>query len=193
MIMKLVPLLDRSGRVRAWANPKTGWIWNLVGNVFALVAFDGVFNFAGSQIGWWYGDHLRDRYGRVVLSRRSTKIEGLNMPRSEKIPRPPKVNLPTGHPVLRWLSMPPLKRHEWADIKSLFDGLAQIRAYEEKLRNFQAKLQTAPFRHQPETHASPAAPGIDTIEAAFPAEATASNRKDFRHHQKRICPQVTQR
>ena len=138
--MKLVPLLDRSGNVKAWANPESGWIWNLAGNVFALIAFDGVFNFAGSQIGWWYGDHLRDRYGRVVLSRRRTKIEGLNMPRLEKIPRPPKVNLPSGHPVLRWLLMPPLKRHEWADIKSLFDRLAQIRAYEEKLRSFHQRV-----------------------------------------------------
>jgi len=103
--MKLVPLLDHSGNVKAWANPKSGWNW--VGNVFALIAFDGVFNLAGSQIGWWFGDHLRDRYGRVVLSRRSTKIDGLNMPRSEKIPEPPKVNLPSGHPELRWLLPPP--------------------------------------------------------------------------------------
>jgi hypothetical protein len=136
MIMKLVPLLDHSGHVKAWADRRSGWICNLAGNVFARVAFDGVFNLAGAQIGWWYGDHLRDRYGRVVLSRRSTKIEGLNMPRSEKIRLPPKVNLPSGHPVLRWLLMPPLKRHEWADIKSLFDRLAQIRAYEEKAAKF---------------------------------------------------------
>jgi len=136
MIMKLVPLLDRSGNVKAWANPKSGWICNLVGNVYALVAFDGVFNLSGAQIGWWYGDHLRDRYGRVVLSRRSTTIEGLKVPRSEQIPQPPKMNLPSGHPVLRWLLPPPLKRHEWADIKSLFDNLAQIRAFEKKLRSF---------------------------------------------------------
>ncbi len=137
--MKLVPLLDHSGNVKAWANPKSGWIWNWAGNVFALIAFDGVFNLSGSQIGWWFGDHLRDRYGRVVLSRRSTKIEGLNMPRSEKIPRPPNVNLPSGHPMLRWLLMPPLKRHEWADFSALSDGLAEIRAYEEKLRRFRRK------------------------------------------------------
>jgi len=140
MIMKLVPLLDRSGNVKAWANPKSGWIWNWAGNVFALIAFDGVFNLAGSQIGWWFGDHLRDRYGRVVLSRRSTKIDGLNMPRSEKIPEPPKVNLPSGHPELRWLLPPPLKRHDWADFSSLSDGLAQIRAYEEKLRSFHQRV-----------------------------------------------------
>jgi hypothetical protein len=140
MIMKLVPLLDRSGHVKAWADPRSGWVCNLAGNVFAVVAFDGVFNLAGSQIGWWFGDHLRDRYGRVVLSRRSMKIAGLNMPRSEKIAQPPKVNLPSGHSVLRWLLMPPLKRREWADIKSLFGGLSQIRAFEKRIRSFDPKL-----------------------------------------------------
>jgi len=132
----MVPLLDRSGHVKAWADPSSGWICSLAGKVFALVAFDGVFNLAGSRIGWWFGDHLRDRFGRVVLSRRSA---GLNMPRPEKIPQPPKVNLPSVHPVLRWLLMPPLKRREWTDIKSLFDGLSQIRAYEQRIRSFHPK------------------------------------------------------
>ena len=34
--MKLVPLLDRSGNVKAWADPGPGWIINLEGKVFAF-------------------------------------------------------------------------------------------------------------------------------------------------------------
>jgi hypothetical protein len=51
--MKLVPLLGRSGHVKAWGDRETGWISDLTGKFFALVAFDGVFDRTGAQIGWW--------------------------------------------------------------------------------------------------------------------------------------------
>ena len=82
--MKLIPLIDRTGAVRAWADRKSGWICNPIGSVFALTEFDAVFAFSGAQIGWWYGDHIRDRYGRVVLTRSGAKIEGLTTPRPIK-------------------------------------------------------------------------------------------------------------
>jgi len=132
--MNLIPLIDRTGAVRAWADRKSGWICNPTGSVFLLIAFDGVFRFAGEQIGWFYGDHIRDRYGRVVLARPGAKIDGLSMPRPKKSPEPPKIYLPTGHPVLRWLlPPPPIKPGAWADFKLLFDdGLERIRAFEKK-------------------------------------------------------------
>ena len=86
--MNLMPLMDRRGDARAWADRKSGWVSDRMGNVFALVWFDGVFNRTGAQIGGWYGDHIRDRYGRVVLVRPSTKIEDVNMPHPKKIPPP---------------------------------------------------------------------------------------------------------
>jgi hypothetical protein len=84
--MKLVPLFDRVGTVKAWADRSSGWISDLSGTVFALVSFDGVFDRTGAQIGWWYGDYIRDRYGRGVLFRPSTKIQSFHRPRLDKIP-----------------------------------------------------------------------------------------------------------
>jgi hypothetical protein len=105
-----------------------------------LIEFDGVFKFNGEQIGWFGGDHLRDRLGRVILARPGAKIEGVMMPHAEKIPSPPKMHVPTGRPLLKWLLPPPMKQRAWVDFKSLFDdGLAQARAFEEMLRSLANK------------------------------------------------------
>jgi len=143
--MNLMPLTDPRGNVTAWADRNSGWVSDQMGKVFALVWFDGVFNQRGAQIGGWYGDHIRDRYGRVVLVRPSTKIEDLNMPRPKKIPPPPKVHLPSGHPVLKWLPTPSVKKHQWADLRSLHDGLGRLRAWAEKTASFQEKSLVARF------------------------------------------------
>lgn len=42
--MTLFSLLDRTGSTRAWADRKTGWVSGLNGQIFALVAFDGIFS-----------------------------------------------------------------------------------------------------------------------------------------------------
>ncbi len=83
--MQFFPLLDREGQVRAWADRKTGWISDINGSVFAVTEFDGVFTAQayGEQIGWFCGDHLRDRLGRVVLARPGARIEGIIMPRAQ--------------------------------------------------------------------------------------------------------------
>jgi len=114
----------------------------LNGKIFALIEFDGVFKAQAiaEQIGWFDGDHLRDRRGRVVLVRPSAKIDGLVMPHPQKIPPAPRLRLPTGRPLLKWLLPPPMKQRAWADLESLFDdGLAQIRAFEEQVRSFASK------------------------------------------------------
>jgi hypothetical protein len=139
--MKLIPLLDRTGNTRAWADRRTGWIANLAGRVFALVAWDGFFDRTGAQIGWWHGDYVYDRYGRVVLFRVGRKIGNLNIPRSRPIPPPPKVQLPPAHPTLRWLLPPPLTRRSWVDFTSFFGALGYPRTAVEKLRDFRERVE----------------------------------------------------
>ena len=36
--MKLLPLLDRTGNVRFWADPRSSWMVDLDGNAVALIA-----------------------------------------------------------------------------------------------------------------------------------------------------------
>ncbi len=137
---KLLPLLDRTGNVMAWADPTSARVRDRMGNVFALVWVAGVFDPTGVQIGWWYGDHIGDRYGRVVLFGPGTKIEGFNMPRPKKIPPPPKLHLPAHHPVLKWLSTPPVKKHQWADFRSLHDGLGRLWAWAAKAASLSSEI-----------------------------------------------------
>ncbi len=48
--MKLIPLIDRNGTARAWADRNSGLICNPTGNVFALIEFDGVFRLTGIKL-----------------------------------------------------------------------------------------------------------------------------------------------
>jgi hypothetical protein len=139
--MQLIPLIDRTGTITAWADRKTGWACNPKGNVFLFIAFDGVFRSTGEQIGWFYGDHIRNRNGQVVLSRLDVKIEGLTMPRWKEIPPAPKTHMPMGRPVAHWVLLPPHKGRTWADVKSLFDGLSRVRGFEQRLREASLNAQ----------------------------------------------------
>ena len=104
----LIPLIDRTGSTKAWADRQTSWISDLTGQVFALVAFDGVFDRTGAQIGWWQGDYIADRFGRVVLSKPRVKRDNVAMPQPKAMPRRPLyLHLPSAHPTLRWLLPPP--------------------------------------------------------------------------------------
>ena len=133
--MKLIPFVDRFGAVRAWADRRSGFVSNPAGNPFALIEFDAVFRFSGSQIGWWFGDHIRDRYGQVVLARPSAKIDGLVVPRPQEGPEPAKIYLPSGRPVLQWQLPLPMKQHTWGNLESFFSGgLERVGAFEAKLR-----------------------------------------------------------
>jgi hypothetical protein len=142
--MMLIPLIDRTGITKAWADRQTGWISDLTGKVFALVAFDGVFDRTGTQIGWWQGDYIADRFGRVVLSKPRVKIDNVTVPQPRQMPRrPPHLHLPLAHPTLRWLLMPPLKSHRWADFTSFLDGLGHTQTAAEKLRAFRERIGRA--------------------------------------------------
>jgi len=117
--MKLLPLLDRTGNVKFWADPRSSWMVDLDGNAVALIAVDAVYARTGIQLGWWYGDHLRNRNGQVVLFVSRGKIEGLPMPAEKPTPRVPILRLSSGKPNFVRLSVKPAKRHEWADVTSL--------------------------------------------------------------------------
>jgi len=117
--MKLLPLLDRTGSVKFWADPRSSWMGDLDGNAVALIAVDAAYDRNGVQLGWWYGDHLRNRNGQVVLFVFRSKIEGLMMPAEKPISRMPTLRLPSGKPNFDRLGVKPAKKHEWADVTSL--------------------------------------------------------------------------
>src|SRR5689334_6304059 len=137
----LIPLLDRSGQAKAWAH-RSGWISDLNGNIVALISFDGVFRATAiaEQIGWFEGNHIRNRRGQVVLIQPNAIVDGLVMPRTQRLPKPPQLRLPSSRPtLLRWL-LRPIRQRAWADFTTLFDdGSRQVRAFEERLRSFLSK------------------------------------------------------
>ena len=87
--MKLLPLIDRTGSVKFWADPRSSWMVDLDGYAVALIAVDAIYDKNGVQLGWWYGDHLRNRNGQVVLFVSHSKIECLVMPAEKPISRMP--------------------------------------------------------------------------------------------------------
>jgi len=92
---------------------------DLDGNAVALIAVDAVYDRDGIQLGWWYGDHLRNRNGQVVLFVSRSKIEGLMMPAENPISRVPTLRVPSGKPNFDRLGVKPAKKHEWAGVTSL--------------------------------------------------------------------------
>jgi hypothetical protein len=117
--VKLLPLLDRAGNVKFWADPRSSWMTDLDGNAVALIAVDAVYDKSGIQLGWWYGDHIRNSKGQVLLFVSRSKIEGLMMPAEKPVSRAPTLQLPSRRPNFERLGVKPAKKHEWADVISL--------------------------------------------------------------------------
>jgi len=84
-------------------------------------------------------DHIRNRYGYVVLSQPDAEIDGIKIPLPKRLQTPPKAHLPTGRPAMILLLTPLLKKHQWADFSSLHHGFEQLRAYEKKARRLRPK------------------------------------------------------
>ena len=84
-------------------------------------------------------DHIRNRYGYVVLSQPDAEIDGIKIPLPKRLPTPPKAHLPTSHPAMIRLLTPLLKKQQWADFNSLHHGLDQLRAYEKKAGRLRPK------------------------------------------------------
>ncbi len=91
---------------------------DLAGNNVALIVVDSVYDRTGSQVGWWYGDHISNRKGQVALFVAGSKIHGLAMPVQKQLPSAPKSRLPV-KPNLERLAIKPRKKYEWADVASL--------------------------------------------------------------------------
>jgi hypothetical protein len=79
---------------------------DLDGNAVGLIAVDGVYDRNGVQLGWWYGDHLTNRNGQVVLFVFRSKIEGLMMPTEKPISRMPTLRVPRVNPILIGWELP---------------------------------------------------------------------------------------
>ena len=60
---------------------------------------------------------MRNRRGQVVLVQPKAKIDGLIMPRPQRIPKPPQIYLLVGRPLLRWLLQPMKPQRAWADFR----------------------------------------------------------------------------
>ena len=142
--MTLIPLIDRAGQVRAWADRRTGWISDMNGKIIALIEQlgNGVFiaEAHARQIGWYDCDGVvRNRRGQVVLVQPNAKVDGLVIPRPQRIPAAPKARAPIGRPTLSWQLPLPMKQRAWADFETLFDGPAQLRAFAQKVRSLMSR------------------------------------------------------
>ena len=82
---------------------------------------------------------MRNRRGQVVLVQPKAKIDGLIMPRPQRIPKPPQIYLLVGRPLLRWLLQPMKPQRAWADFDSLFDGSKRLREFKEQVRRLANK------------------------------------------------------
>jgi hypothetical protein len=130
--MKLLPFIDRHGNVRLWFDPNSGWAVNNAGQSHAVIWFDGLYDRRGKQIGWWYGDHVRDLDGRVMLFEPRTNMIGLALPVAKPLPHPPVNYARLKYPHFARKSGKPLKKPEWID----FDrpSLGRLRAWIEEIK-----------------------------------------------------------
>jgi hypothetical protein len=127
--MHLVPLFNKTGTPTYWADPASCQILDLTGRAVAMIKFDGVFDREGHQIGWWYGDHIRDLLGRLLLFMRGGEIPGLNLPLLRPYLDQPKVRrlLPQG--TLRRIEKRPQSKPEWSPLPLISDRLQWLRGF----------------------------------------------------------------
>jgi hypothetical protein len=126
--MNPLPFSDSTGKVKAWLDRKSNWVFDLGGDAFSLISGDSWFNRTGAQIGWWYGDHLRDRRGRVVLVRSGVGIAGIRIPPHATVPHAGYLNVPPERPALNLLAGPAPRRDDWAGFEPPH-GLDRLRVW----------------------------------------------------------------
>ena len=115
--MKLIPMYDRTGWPYVFADPQTGWLYNLRGHPFALVVLNGVYSRDGIFIGWFCGDYIRDKEGRVVVFMKGARISGVAMPTPKLAGgEEPKCQSPPAKPMLKRFGGPMRRQFEWGDV-----------------------------------------------------------------------------
>ena len=89
---------------------------NSTGQAIAFISFDSVFGRSGNHMGWWYGDHIRDHVGRLLLFMRGAQIAGMNLPSPPSKTRQPKARHLLPRPSLHRLENHPLKKQQWSSL-----------------------------------------------------------------------------
>ena len=114
--MQLVPLFDKTGASSYWADPASSQIFDPTGQAIALINFDSVFDRSGKHIGWWYGDHIRDHDGRMLLFVLGAQIAPLNLPSPPSRSRQPNARHLLPRPSLHRLENHPVKKQQWSPL-----------------------------------------------------------------------------
>ena len=83
------PLFDRSGQVYGWLDMSAGRIMDRRGRHVALIRDGKVHDYRGKHLGWWDGDHFRDRTGAVAVYERGASGLGFLAPLPALPPIPP--------------------------------------------------------------------------------------------------------
>jgi hypothetical protein len=123
--VQLVPLFDKTGASPYWADPASSQIFDSTGQAIALINFDSVFDQSGKHIGWWYGDHIRDHDGRLLLFVRGAQIAGVNLPPPSRS-RQPKARHLLPRLSLHRLENHPLKKQQWSPSPLIINGNDRI-------------------------------------------------------------------
>jgi hypothetical protein len=122
--MSLDGFVDRSGNVLLWCDRDSGTLYDLNGTVFGFVYYNGVFDLESRrQIGWRYGEHIRDLQGRLFAALNRKRIPGFAASFRGSISTPRTRRRPRRHfRRLHWASRrPPFKRIVWT--RALFRTL----------------------------------------------------------------------
>jgi hypothetical protein len=108
-------------------------------NAGGLAWFDGFFDKARNQIGYWRGDHVLDLNGRVILVQHGARVERVSMPLQQRPPSPPRIRHPSNQPPLHTAVTGLTVKNEWARANFENGVSARIRAFidgpHENLRN----------------------------------------------------------
>jgi hypothetical protein len=138
--MQLIPLFDKTGTAEYLADPTSCQILDPTGDAVAVIRFDSVFDRTGQQIGGWFGDHIRDQLGRLLLFVRGAQIPGLNLPAPRSYLDQRKVRRLLTQVTLRRIEHRPQSKPQWSPLP-LISGLHRIRAY---LEQYRAHSDTTP-------------------------------------------------
>ena len=126
--MDMHPLVGKDEKVVVWADRTSGRVYNRRGKLFGVIIYNGVFDFDGTQLLWWFGDHFTNLEGGVLAVLQGARIPGISkIPR--RIIRKPgtwKGGKPTAPTYLKWHANIPPRRYGWASATRIANRLIRI-------------------------------------------------------------------